>query len=487
MDKESSPESGSDSSDSNSDFSSEDESSDVSDLDKFEEAFKEFGKLTAGVNPASLDRQNSGHRNDDVAGLPLRGGFTTLQSLANVPKTWPLARLTVPLSGFPIYRELLNTASRNRPSKNSEVRRAASGLVKLLCTAQASSAGQKGSRKGKPLKQGGALTKFNDWFDSMSLMNTLYVRFPASWGPSVVEAISKRNQRWLQQNPVHRDPAMFNSQEVHTATASPDMRYKIQKWNVNSDKVHPILVSNARVDWLYLDDTDITQQFEIFREGILRDVFSQRASSAWQGMQPQRLTVSLLLPCMNGEADEWLDFMQCQRQFWPTMTTRHASLVPIELGVFRRERRLMQSKHLWDNLNIDWYKVDAKLYNAKPTGHSRELLWNHLFVQKHRQNPFQEREYQGHDVKSVYNKWYADQRHMKAYQSTKTLHGIDVEAAVLGFNIENLTAQQALMDAKEKHAPRWQTKEGTYRLKEHLLPDVRDTDVEMVDSSYAHQ
>ena len=116
-------------------------------------------------------------------------------------------------------------------------------------------------------------------------MNTLYVWFPASWGPSVVEAISKRNQRWLQQNPVHRDPAMFNSQEVHNATASRDMRYKIQKWNVNSDKVHPIfLVANARVDWLYLDDTDITQQFEILREGILRDVFSQRASSAWQGM-----------------------------------------------------------------------------------------------------------------------------------------------------------------------------------------------------------
>ena len=40
-------------------------------------------------------------------------------------------------------------------------------------------------------------------------------------------------------------------------------------------------------------------------------------------------------------------------------------------------------------------------------------------------------------------------------------------------------------DAKEKHARRWQ--KGTYRLKEHLLPDVRDTDVEMVDSSSAHQ
>ena len=251
MDRASSPESDSDSSDSNSDFSSEDGSSDVSDLDKFEEAYKEFGKLTAGVDPKSLDRHQAGHTSDDVAGLPLAGGFTTLQSLANVPKTWPLARLTVPLSGFskhlerllegfclevyatnanpdqqlgsiksfakdlvltlafhlaeriasllrqvldhptkvlydpenevlflpqlwlfPIYRELLNTASRNRPSKDSEVRRAASGLVKVLCTANDSSFGGKGSRKGKPLKQGGALARFNDWFGSMSLMNT---------------------------------------------------------------------------------------------------------------------------------------------------------------------------------------------------------------------------------------------------------------------------------------------------------------------------
>ena len=54
-------------------------------------------------------------------------------------------------------------------------------------------------------------------------------------------------------------------------------------------------------------------------------------------------------------------------------TTRHASLAPIELGTFRRERRLMQSKHLWDTLSIDWHKLDSKLYNAKPTGHSPEL------------------------------------------------------------------------------------------------------------------
>ena len=562
MERESSPESCSDSSDSNSDFSSDDGSSDVSDLDKFEEAYEEFGKLTEGVDPKVLERHMSGHTSDDVAGLPLAGGLTTLQSLANVPKTWPLARLTIPLSGFSkhlerllegyclevfatnadpdeqlgsikafakdlvlvlafhlaeriatllrqvldhptkvlydpenevlflpqfwlflIYRELLNTASRNRPSKDSEVRRAASGLVTVLCTVNDGMSGGKGPKRGQPLKQGGALARFNEWFGSMSLMNTLYVWFPASWGPSVVEAISKRNQKWLQQHPVHRDPAMFNPLEVENGPASREMRYKIQKWNVRSKVVHPILVANARVDWMSLDDSDITQQFGILREGILRDVFSQRASSAWQGMQPQRLTVSLLLPGMNSKAHEWLDFLQGQRQFWPTMTTRHASLAPIRMLTFQRERRLMQSKHLWDTLSIDWHKLYWKLYSSKPTGHSRENLWTHLFVLKHRQDPFQEREYQGDDRDDVYNKWYEDQSYMGAYKTTRTLHGVDIEGAMMGFNIENITAKQALLEAKDKQTRRWQTKEGTYRLKEKLLPDVRDTDVEMADTS----
>ena len=38
------------------------------------------------------------------------------------------------------------------------------------------------------------------------------------------------------------------------------------------------------------------------------------------------------------------------------------------------ERRLMQSKHLWDTLSIDWHKLYWKLYSSKPAGHSREHL-----------------------------------------------------------------------------------------------------------------
>ena len=62
------------------------------DLDKFEEAYKEFSRLTAGVDEVALDRIVAGNTNDDVRGLVLEGGLDTLQTLANVPKTWPLAR-----------------------------------------------------------------------------------------------------------------------------------------------------------------------------------------------------------------------------------------------------------------------------------------------------------------------------------------------------------------------------------------------------------
>ena len=49
---------------------------------------------------------------------------------------------------FPIYRGLLNTASRNRSSRDSEVRRAASGLIKVLCNVNDSMSRWKRAKKG---------------------------------------------------------------------------------------------------------------------------------------------------------------------------------------------------------------------------------------------------------------------------------------------------------------------------------------------------
>ena len=48
--------------------------------------------------------------------------------------------------------------------------------------------------------------------------------------------------------------------------------------------------------------------------------------------------------------------------------------------------------------------------------------------------------------------------------------------------LTTLRLKKAIKDATTRHARRWQTKEGIYRVKE-LLPDVRDTgDVSMADA-----
>ena len=52
----------------------------------------------------------------------------------------------------------------------------------------------------------GLLASFEEWFGSINMMNILYVWFPASWGPSVVEAIQTRNVTCLGKKPIVRDP-----------------------------------------------------------------------------------------------------------------------------------------------------------------------------------------------------------------------------------------------------------------------------------------
>ena len=59
------------------------------------------------MDPQTLERNGSGHSNDEVPGIDLPGGMEMLYSLANVPKSWPLARLTIPLSAASKHLERL--------------------------------------------------------------------------------------------------------------------------------------------------------------------------------------------------------------------------------------------------------------------------------------------------------------------------------------------------------------------------------------------
>ena len=126
---------------------------------------------------------------------------------------------------------MLNSASRHRPSKSMELRRAASGLVKVICRTEESRPGGRGKKPGKP-KQKGLLASFEEWFGSINMMNILYVWFPASWGPSVVEAIQTRNVTCLAKKPIVRDPHIFDRKEAARGSRAREVTCRIQKWNI---------------------------------------------------------------------------------------------------------------------------------------------------------------------------------------------------------------------------------------------------------------
>ena len=197
------------------------------------------------------------------------------------------------------------------------------------------------------------------------------------------------------------------------------------------------------------------------------------ASSAWQGAQPQKLTVSMLLPGTSS-ASEWRDLLQSRRQFWPTLTTRHASLVPVSAEALQRERRQMQVKHLWYNLDIRWVDLKDKLEVLAPIGLTRDDIWRHPFLTKQRKNPYEEGCYTGEDLEDVKRKWEAKKEYFLQYKKDGSHPPcIDLATALHGFNIDNTAAYHAIEDSK-LHARRWQTKEGIYRIKRQALPDVRD-------------
>ena len=128
-----------------------------------------------------------------------------------------------------------------------ELRRAASGLVKVICRTEESRPNGRGKKPGKP-KQRGLLASFEEWFGSINMMNILYVWFPASWGPSVVEAIQARNVTCLAKKPIVRDPHIFDRKEAARGSRAREVTCRIQKWNIKAEGFHPILVANARVD-----------------------------------------------------------------------------------------------------------------------------------------------------------------------------------------------------------------------------------------------
>ena len=217
---------------------------------------------------------------------------------------------------LPLYRELLNSARRIRPSAASERARGCTGLVKLICKENKEQRGKRKFHAGTPHPndRGG----FTQWFGSCSLINTLYVWFPASWAPMVAERLfgwssNPRESSYPQRGqPASGPPQTLSGYILGTNLGrvllvtsssgamadadSTEVVYKIRQWSLPGATVVPVLNVCGRVFWLELDDKALLDSFTVLQEGILCDVFSQKCSAAWQGAPGQRLTVAIMLP-----------------------------------------------------------------------------------------------------------------------------------------------------------------------------------------------
>ena len=90
----------SDSSSTDSDGSMSDASSVVSDQDRFDTAYAAFRDLSEGLYRIDTQQYSRGVTSDDVPGILLQNGPEKLQDLVHLPRNWPLARLSIPLTGL---------------------------------------------------------------------------------------------------------------------------------------------------------------------------------------------------------------------------------------------------------------------------------------------------------------------------------------------------------------------------------------------------
>ena len=68
--------------------------------DRFDTAYEAFSDLANDLYHIDLRRFSRGVTSEDAAGVPLVDGHAKLQELVHLPRTWPLARLAIPLEGL---------------------------------------------------------------------------------------------------------------------------------------------------------------------------------------------------------------------------------------------------------------------------------------------------------------------------------------------------------------------------------------------------
>ena len=126
-----------------------------------------------------------------------------------------------------------------------------------------------------------------------------------------------------------------------------EFSYKVKRWQVDQSGCCPVLQPRINVDWLTFDPQMFAPLFPRLYNGILHDLFIQKAAVASNNASSSRMMVSLLLPG-HMEADQWLRKVRANRHMWPLQMTSHSAANQLTTEIFMRtERRRLQARHIW--------------------------------------------------------------------------------------------------------------------------------------------
>ena len=169
--------------------------------------------------------------------------------------------------------------------------------------------------------------------------------------PLVVDAIREKSFAYSQV--VSQLGAVAFTDQSHIVLPEAlDFTYKVKRWQADARGCCPVLQSRINVDWLTFDPQMFAPLFPRLKEGILRDVFIQKAVVAWDSAPSNRIMVSLLLPGPM-EMDQWLRDVRASINMWPLQKTAHAMANQLATEIFmRRERRRCKRAIFGRKLNL---------------------------------------------------------------------------------------------------------------------------------------
>ena len=127
--------------------------------------------------------------------------------------------------------------------REQEKQRPPTGLVKVVCLPFDGAAAQKHGRR-KPTD-----ARFETMLGGSSWVDSLFVWFPASWMPLVVDAIKEKSFAY-NQVVSQLGAVAFTDQTQTVLPEGLDFTYKVKRWQADARGCCQVLQSRINVDWL---------------------------------------------------------------------------------------------------------------------------------------------------------------------------------------------------------------------------------------------